>query len=178
MYLDKDRLAEVAGDTLTDTDRKDVVADGHEGAQGRDGEHDRRGTHNGAHAVPPDALVDDALNQPRDREVEEHQCREKDEGEHGRPPVRPHESEQLADMSRCIRSVYRQEATQAPVRPRTRPSVPASREGCGRSAPALRQPAARASSGGSRQRWRRASPGPAASPRARCIAGRWRSGAG
>ena len=92
------RLAQVAGHALAHLDGEDVVADGEQGAQQRDAEHQQRGLDDDLLVVPPDPLIDDPLDQPGDRQVHEDQRGQQDQGQDGAPPVGFDERGEFEDL--------------------------------------------------------------------------------
>ena len=91
---DEERLAQVASNALADAHREDVVGDRDDRAHRGDAEHRQRRLHDDGAVVLRNALVDDALHEPRDGEVERDQRRQHDEREHGEAPVGLHEAEE------------------------------------------------------------------------------------
>ena len=63
-------LTQVAGNALADADGQHVVGDRQDAAQKRQQEHHARSHQHDGEVVPPDADIDDALDEPREREID------------------------------------------------------------------------------------------------------------
>ena len=94
----KEGVAQVAGHALGDLHRQDVVPDREQRAQKRNAEHQERRPDDHPLVVTADALVDDPLDQPGDRQFHDDNGGQEDQGESGALPVGPDKRGEFEDL--------------------------------------------------------------------------------
>ena len=105
--LQKQRFAQIARHTLAHLNGEDVVGNRKQGLQDRDDQHDDGRADHHLHVFRRDALIDDALDQAGNSQVDQDDGDQEDQGDQASLPVGPYEAQEAGDMFHVRRSILR-----------------------------------------------------------------------